>query len=177
MLFLGSLANGQLNGTGSKGSHKEDGSLRSQGLHGNNGYGEDSPAKKRYMCDHSCCFPASAQHINHHLEQLSQTKTTLSLNLYTPFVILFVFFIPFDLFGCTVTSKSETLIYKQRQTLWSYFPAVLLLSIKMLEVGVSCLNTDVQTFVKRGSPALKTKHFEMFLFWHCKELPVELIKY
>ncbi|RVE67032.1 hypothetical protein OJAV_G00113320 [Oryzias javanicus] len=43
----GSLANGQLNGTGSKGSHKEDGSLRSQGLHGNNGYGEDSPAKKR----------------------------------------------------------------------------------------------------------------------------------
>ncbi|KAF6737874.1 Protein Jumonji, partial [Oryzias melastigma] len=42
----GSLANGQLNGTGSKGSHKEDGSLRSQGLHGNNGYGEDSPAKK-----------------------------------------------------------------------------------------------------------------------------------
>uniref|UniRef100_A0A3P9KCH9 Protein Jumonji n=2 Tax=Oryzias latipes TaxID=8090 RepID=A0A3P9KCH9_ORYLA len=43
----GSLANGQLNGTGSKGSHKEDGSLRSQGLHGNNGYGEESPAKKR----------------------------------------------------------------------------------------------------------------------------------
>uniref|UniRef100_A0A3P9JF15 Protein Jumonji n=1 Tax=Oryzias latipes TaxID=8090 RepID=A0A3P9JF15_ORYLA len=45
----GSLANGQLNGTGSKGSHKEDGSLRSQGLHGNNGYGEESPAKKRYV--------------------------------------------------------------------------------------------------------------------------------
>uniref|UniRef100_A0A1A8JLP2 Protein Jumonji n=1 Tax=Nothobranchius kuhntae TaxID=321403 RepID=A0A1A8JLP2_NOTKU len=43
----GSMANGQLNGSGSKGSHKEDGSLRSQGLHGSNKYGEDSPAKKR----------------------------------------------------------------------------------------------------------------------------------
>ncbi|XP_041867268.1 protein Jumonji isoform X2 [Melanotaenia boesemani] len=43
----GSLANGQLNGPGSKGSHKEDGSLRSQGLHGSSEYGEDSPAKKR----------------------------------------------------------------------------------------------------------------------------------
>ncbi|XP_037548716.1 protein Jumonji isoform X1 [Nematolebias whitei] len=42
-----SLANGQLNGSGSKGSHKEDGSLRSQGLHGSSKYGEDSPAKKR----------------------------------------------------------------------------------------------------------------------------------
>uniref|UniRef100_A0A096LTR6 Protein Jumonji n=1 Tax=Poecilia formosa TaxID=48698 RepID=A0A096LTR6_POEFO len=43
----GSLANGQLNGSVSKGCHKEDGSLRSQGLHGSNKYGEDSPAKKR----------------------------------------------------------------------------------------------------------------------------------
>ncbi|XP_037650327.1 protein Jumonji isoform X1 [Sebastes umbrosus] len=42
----GSLANGQLNGSGSKGSHKEDGSLRSQG-HGSREYGEDGPAKKR----------------------------------------------------------------------------------------------------------------------------------
>lgn len=46
-VFLVSLANGQLNGSGSKGSHKEDGSLHSQGLHGNSKYGEDSPAKKR----------------------------------------------------------------------------------------------------------------------------------
>uniref|UniRef100_A0AAQ5Z6S9 Protein Jumonji n=1 Tax=Amphiprion ocellaris TaxID=80972 RepID=A0AAQ5Z6S9_AMPOC len=43
----GSLANGQLNGSGSKGSHKEDGSLRSQGLDGSGEYPEDSPAKKR----------------------------------------------------------------------------------------------------------------------------------
>uniref|UniRef100_A0A3B4UCD1 Protein Jumonji n=1 Tax=Seriola dumerili TaxID=41447 RepID=A0A3B4UCD1_SERDU len=43
----GSLANGQLNGSGSKGSHKEDGSLRSQGLDGSSEYCEDSPAKKR----------------------------------------------------------------------------------------------------------------------------------
>ncbi|XP_029976694.1 protein Jumonji [Salarias fasciatus] len=43
----GSLANGQLNGSGSKGSHKDDGSLRSQGLHGSGEYGEDGPAKKR----------------------------------------------------------------------------------------------------------------------------------
>ncbi|GLD65929.1 protein Jumonji [Lates japonicus] len=42
----GSLANGQLNGSGSKG-HKEDGSLRSQGLDGSSEYCEDSPAKKR----------------------------------------------------------------------------------------------------------------------------------
>lgn len=42
----GSLANGQLNGSGSKGSHKEDGLLRSKGLDGSGGY-EDSPAKKR----------------------------------------------------------------------------------------------------------------------------------
>ncbi|XP_075962632.1 protein Jumonji isoform X1 [Anarhichas minor] len=42
----GSLANGQLNGSGSKGSHKEDGSLRSQG-HGSREYSEDGPAKKR----------------------------------------------------------------------------------------------------------------------------------
>ncbi|XP_063755927.1 protein Jumonji isoform X2 [Eleginops maclovinus] len=42
----GSLANGQLNGSGSKGSHKEDGSLRSQG-HGSHEYREDGPAKKR----------------------------------------------------------------------------------------------------------------------------------
>ncbi|XP_032390893.1 protein Jumonji isoform X1 [Etheostoma spectabile] len=42
----GSLANGQLNGSGSKGSHKEDGSLRSQG-HGSHEYCEDGPAKKR----------------------------------------------------------------------------------------------------------------------------------
>ncbi|XP_059205090.1 protein Jumonji isoform X2 [Centropristis striata] len=42
----GSLANGQLNGSGSKGSHKEDGSLRSQG-HGSREYCEDGPAKKR----------------------------------------------------------------------------------------------------------------------------------
>ncbi|XP_044026627.1 protein Jumonji [Siniperca chuatsi] len=41
----GSLANGQLNGSGSKGSHKEDG--RSQGLDGSNKYCEDGPAKKR----------------------------------------------------------------------------------------------------------------------------------
>ncbi|XP_005728530.1 protein Jumonji isoform X3 [Pundamilia nyererei] len=43
----GSLANGQLNGSGSKGSHKEDGSLRRQGLKGSSEYCEDSPAKKR----------------------------------------------------------------------------------------------------------------------------------
>ncbi|XP_006788157.1 protein Jumonji [Neolamprologus brichardi] len=43
----GSLANGQLNGSGSKGSHKEDGSLRRQGLKGSGEYCEDSPAKKR----------------------------------------------------------------------------------------------------------------------------------
>ncbi|XP_010783002.1 protein Jumonji isoform X2 [Notothenia coriiceps] len=42
----GSLANGQLNGSGSKGSHKEDGSLRSQG-HGSHEYTEDGPPKKR----------------------------------------------------------------------------------------------------------------------------------
>uniref|UniRef100_A0A665UHU1 Protein Jumonji n=1 Tax=Echeneis naucrates TaxID=173247 RepID=A0A665UHU1_ECHNA len=42
-----SNANGQLNGSGSKGSHKEDGSLRSQGLDGSSEYCEDSPAKKR----------------------------------------------------------------------------------------------------------------------------------
>lgn len=40
----GSLANGQLNGSGSKGSHKEDGLLRSKGLDGSS---EDGPAKKR----------------------------------------------------------------------------------------------------------------------------------
>ncbi|XP_030003870.1 protein Jumonji [Sphaeramia orbicularis] len=39
-----SLSNGQLNSSGSKGSHKEDGSLRSQVLGGSS---EDSPAKKR----------------------------------------------------------------------------------------------------------------------------------
>ncbi|KAI3358069.1 hypothetical protein L3Q82_003080 [Scortum barcoo] len=43
----GSLANGQLNGSGSKGGHKDDGSLRSQGLDGSSKYGEDGPAKKR----------------------------------------------------------------------------------------------------------------------------------
>ncbi|KAF3707417.1 Protein Jumonji Jumonji/ARID domain-containing protein 2 [Channa argus] len=43
----GSLANGQLNSSGSKGSHKEDGSLRSKGLDGSSEYCEDSPAKKR----------------------------------------------------------------------------------------------------------------------------------
>ncbi|XP_030596394.1 protein Jumonji isoform X2 [Archocentrus centrarchus] len=43
----GSLANGQLNGPGSKGSHKEDGSLRCQGLDGSSEYCEDGPAKKR----------------------------------------------------------------------------------------------------------------------------------
>uniref|UniRef100_A0A7N9AM43 Protein Jumonji n=1 Tax=Mastacembelus armatus TaxID=205130 RepID=A0A7N9AM43_9TELE len=43
----GSLANGQLNGSGSKGSHKQDGSLRSQGRDGSSEYCEDSPAKKR----------------------------------------------------------------------------------------------------------------------------------
>uniref|UniRef100_UPI003AAEB04D protein Jumonji n=1 Tax=Centroberyx gerrardi TaxID=166262 RepID=UPI003AAEB04D len=43
----GSLANGQLNGSGSKGGHKEDGSLRSQGLDGSGEYSEDGPAKKR----------------------------------------------------------------------------------------------------------------------------------
>ncbi|XP_041664698.1 protein Jumonji isoform X2 [Cheilinus undulatus] len=42
----GSLANGQLNGSGSKGGHKQDGSLHSQGLDGSSKY-EDSPAKKR----------------------------------------------------------------------------------------------------------------------------------
>ncbi|KAK7899045.1 hypothetical protein WMY93_019898 [Mugilogobius chulae] len=41
-----SLANGQLNGSVSKGSHKEDGLLRSKGLDGSGGY-EDGPAKKR----------------------------------------------------------------------------------------------------------------------------------
>lgn len=40
------LANGQLNGSGSKNNHKEDGSLRSQGLDGGK-YGEDGPVKKR----------------------------------------------------------------------------------------------------------------------------------
>lgn len=40
------LANGQLNGSGSKNGHKEDGSLRSQGLDGGK-YCEDGPAKKR----------------------------------------------------------------------------------------------------------------------------------
>uniref|UniRef100_A0A3Q0SGT2 Protein Jumonji n=1 Tax=Amphilophus citrinellus TaxID=61819 RepID=A0A3Q0SGT2_AMPCI len=43
----GSLANGQLNGPGSKGSHKEDGSLRCQGLDGSSEYCGDGPAKKR----------------------------------------------------------------------------------------------------------------------------------
>nr|XP_029138450.1 LOW QUALITY PROTEIN: protein Jumonji-like [Labrus bergylta] len=43
----GSLANGQLNGSGSKGGHKQDGSLHSQGLDGGSKYGEDGPAKKR----------------------------------------------------------------------------------------------------------------------------------
>lgn len=43
----GSLANGQLNSSGSKGSHKEDGLLRSKGLDASGRYGEDSPAKKR----------------------------------------------------------------------------------------------------------------------------------
>uniref|UniRef100_A0A8C5D8F4 Protein Jumonji n=1 Tax=Gouania willdenowi TaxID=441366 RepID=A0A8C5D8F4_GOUWI len=45
-VFSGSLANGQLNGSGSKG-HKDEKSLRSQGLHGGAEYGEDGPAKKR----------------------------------------------------------------------------------------------------------------------------------
>lgn len=40
------LANGQLNGSGSKSGHKDDGSLRSQGLDGGK-YSEDGPAKKR----------------------------------------------------------------------------------------------------------------------------------
>ncbi|KAM9384941.1 protein Jumonji isoform 2-T2 [Pholidichthys leucotaenia] len=44
----GSLSNGQLNGPGSKGSHKDDGLLRSQGLDGGSEYCEDSPAKKKY---------------------------------------------------------------------------------------------------------------------------------
>ncbi|KAG7499970.1 Jumonji isoform X2 [Solea senegalensis] len=43
----GSLANGQLNGSGSKGIHKEDSSVRSQGLDGSSEYCEDGPAKKR----------------------------------------------------------------------------------------------------------------------------------
>lgn len=43
----GSLANGKLNGSGSKGSHKDDVLLRSKGLDGSGRYGEDSPAKKR----------------------------------------------------------------------------------------------------------------------------------
>ncbi|KAJ0003359.1 hypothetical protein NQD34_008457 [Periophthalmus magnuspinnatus] len=42
----GSLANGQLNGSVSKGSHKEDGCLRSKGLDGSGAY-QDGPAKKR----------------------------------------------------------------------------------------------------------------------------------
>ncbi|XP_020788219.2 protein Jumonji [Boleophthalmus pectinirostris] len=42
----GSLSNGQLNGSVSKGSHKEDGCLRSKGLDGSGAY-QDSPAKKR----------------------------------------------------------------------------------------------------------------------------------
>uniref|UniRef100_A0A7N6BIF0 Protein Jumonji n=1 Tax=Anabas testudineus TaxID=64144 RepID=A0A7N6BIF0_ANATE len=41
----GSLTNG--NSSGSKGSHREDGSLRSQGLDGSSEYCEDGPAKKR----------------------------------------------------------------------------------------------------------------------------------
>lgn len=42
------LANGQLNGSGSKSGHKDDdGSLHSQGLDGGK-YGEDGPAKKRW---------------------------------------------------------------------------------------------------------------------------------
>ncbi|XP_068189388.1 protein Jumonji [Antennarius striatus] len=40
------LANGQLSSSGSKGGHKDDGSLRSQGLGGSK-YCEDGPAKKR----------------------------------------------------------------------------------------------------------------------------------
>ncbi|KAM9838976.1 protein Jumonji [Aulostomus maculatus] len=43
----GSLANGQLNGSGSMGSHKDGGSLHSQSLDGSSEYCEDSPAKKR----------------------------------------------------------------------------------------------------------------------------------
>lgn len=53
--FPGSLANGQLNGSGSKGSHKEDGSLRRQGLKGSSEYCEDSPAKKRCVCEMFLC--------------------------------------------------------------------------------------------------------------------------
>ncbi|CAL8396777.1 unnamed protein product, partial [Gadus morhua 'NCC'] len=40
----GSLTNGQLNGSGSKGGHKEE---RSKSLDGSNKYSEDGPAKKR----------------------------------------------------------------------------------------------------------------------------------
>ncbi|KAM3858036.1 protein Jumonji [Diretmus argenteus] len=43
----GSLANGQLNGSGSKGGHKDDGCSRSQSLDGSSEYSEDGPAKKR----------------------------------------------------------------------------------------------------------------------------------
>ncbi|CAL8373321.1 unnamed protein product [Boreogadus saida] len=39
----GSLTNGQLNGSGSKGGHKEE---RSKSLDGSNKYSEDGPAKK-----------------------------------------------------------------------------------------------------------------------------------
>ncbi|XP_074543742.1 protein Jumonji [Halichoeres trimaculatus] len=43
----GSLVNGQLNGSGSKGGHKQDGSLHSKNHDGSSKYGEDGPAKKR----------------------------------------------------------------------------------------------------------------------------------
>lgn len=57
------LANGQLNGSGSKSGHKDDGSLRSQGLDGGK-YSEDGPAKKRWeaarfyvcVCVHVCVY-------------------------------------------------------------------------------------------------------------------------
>lgn len=55
------LANG-LNGSGSKGNHKEDGSLRSQGLDGSK-YCEDGPAKKRWECAcvYVCVIPFVSQ--------------------------------------------------------------------------------------------------------------------
>lgn len=43
-----SLSNGQLNGCGSKGGHKQDGS-HSQSTDGGSEYSEDNPAKKRWV--------------------------------------------------------------------------------------------------------------------------------
>lgn len=55
-LSSGSLVNGQLNGSGSKGGHKQDGSLHSKGHDGSSKYGEDGPAKKRWDCEAALKF-------------------------------------------------------------------------------------------------------------------------